>query len=695
MTVSKVRNKSIYGGLKVMNSGLHNFITVIVIGLIFLAVCLDPFYSADSIITDRLYTHLSGTDRRIVIIGIDEETLAAYGNFNLWSREKLGELMEFLYASEENKPAVVGLDLILADRMDDENDARLAAAAGMTKGSTVVGTNLVYRGKLERNADGELVYNTEHIDYVEEPYEELREVTVSGFTNECIARDGYIRYAMNSVELYDDEGQVSGRKDSFAYAIYRLYCEKTGEPVREIKTNADNKFQFSYSGKTGEFSELSMEAVLSGKIPASAFKDAIVLVGAYAPGFQDAYQPASDRGTTMYGVEIHANIIQAYLDGKTMVLTNKWVTGAIISLLIGVLMCIGRRCRLSTALIGSGVFALAYVILGMLLASKGFFVPCIYMFIFTVVADLYLLVDNYQRELKKQMWSFTEAMAAAIDERTPYNASHTRNVAKYCGMVADHVNRLHIRGKEREHFSERRKEQLVMGALLHDIGKIAVPLSVMNKATRLGGKEKDIENRLHIFELRAKLSLAEGRMNNDDYNKVSNCIDKTMTVVDKANSAGFVDEETRDELKEVLAYEYEGEAFFTDEEKEALSIVKGTLTDEERRIMESHVSITKRILSKVYFNRYFKNSPLYAGQHHEALNGSGYPDGLKAENLSSDARIMAVCDICDALLATDRPYKKPLPFEKAFAIMRSMAEEGKIDGKYVGYLYDCLKGTMS
>lgn len=154
---------------------------------------------------------------------------------------------------------------------------------------------------------------------------------------------------------------------------------------------------------------------------------------------------------------------------------------------------------------------------------------------------------------------------------------------------------------------------------------------------------------------------------------------------------GFISDEDCAELAKVLEYSFEGEPYFTDSEKECLSIRKGTLTDSERKVMESHVAITKNILSKVYFNSYFRYSPVFAGQHHEHLDGSGYPEGLKADDLSVESRIMTVCDICDTLLATDRPYKKPLSFEKAFAIMRDMAENGTIDGKYVEYLYECLK----
>ncbi len=124
---------------------------------------------------------------------------------------------------------------------------------------------------------------------------------------------------------------------------------------------------------------------------------------------------------------------------------------------------------------------------------------------------------RYRDELQEQMWSFTEAMAAAIDERTPYNASHTRNVAKYCGLVADHINELHARGLEEESFSINRKEQLVMGALLHDIGKLVIPLSVMNKASRLGGRETEIKSRLQSYALRGKIALLEGRLTPDEY----------------------------------------------------------------------------------------------------------------------------------------------------------------------------------
>ncbi len=301
---------------------------------------------------------------------------------------------------------------------------------------------------------------------------------------------------------------------------------------------------------------------------------------------------------------------------------------------------------------------------------------------------------RYQEELKEQMWSFTEAMAAAIDERTPYNASHTRHVAGYAGMLADYINRLHDAGKEEEYFDIRRKEQLVMGALLHDIGKLGIPLNVMNKATRLDGREKDIEKRLEVFGLKARIAMLEKRMDEARFEELSGIIEEARELVGKVNAADYVDAATHERMLSILDQEYSAKGdpvqpFFTEEEKKCLGVVKGTLTDEERNVMESHVLITEKILDKVHFNKYFVNAPVFAVQHHECLNGKGYPRGLKGDELCTESRIMAVADICDALLATDRPYKKPIPRERAFDIMRDMAKEGRIDGKYVEYLYQC------
>lgn len=302
----------------------------------------------------------------------------------------------------------------------------------------------------------------------------------------------------------------------------------------------------------------------------------------------------------------------------------------------------------------------------------------------------------YTEEIKQQMWSFTEALAETVDARTPYNGSHIRNVAKYAGMLADYFNRLYKQGKETEYFDTQRKEQLVMGALLHDIGKMIVPLEVMNKATRLDAKEDLLMARLDLLRSYYEIDGLSGRISKELAEEKKQEVDEVKEIIGQVNGAGFLNDDLLAKLERILPLTYEKAdgtmiSYFTEVEKECLRVRKGTLTVEERNIMESHVVMTERILSKVHFNSYYADSPVWAATHHECLDGSGYPKGLKAEELALESRIMAVADICDALLASDRPYKKPLPKEKAFQIMHSMAEEGKLEEKLVDYMQACLE----
>ena len=320
--------------------------------------------------------------------------------------------------------------------------------------------------------------------------------------------------------------------------------------------------------------------------------------------------------------------------------------------------------------------------------------------VFSLSSQASIAVCNmqYMDEIKDTLWSFTEAMTEAIDARTPYNASHTRNVGKYAGILADYINELYEKGEETEYFTDDRKEQLLMGAMLHDIGKMIVPIKVMNKATRLGDDYDAVMKKLEYYRVKYEVMHLKGLLSKEEFEEKICQIDTAVSVIEKVDGAGFVDDELSAKLEEVLAYTYqdltvEGSeeiSYFTDEEKDCLRVKKGTLTAGEREIMESHVVMTERILSKVHFHSFYKDAPLFAAQHHECLNGKGYPKKLSAEDLPLESRILAVADICDALLATDRPYKKPMPKEKAFFILEDMAKFGNIDGKIVGYLKNCI-----
>lgn len=302
----------------------------------------------------------------------------------------------------------------------------------------------------------------------------------------------------------------------------------------------------------------------------------------------------------------------------------------------------------------------------------------------------------FVKEMDRQIWSFTEAMTEVIDMRTPYNGNHTKHVAKYVEMIADYINELHEKGQEEMFFTKEHTDQLVMAAYLHDIGKILTPKSVMNKQTRLEHKIENIRLRLSNQKLMYEVQMLKGNMAKDEYETFIENADKALDLAEELNTDRPLMDEQENRIDEIEKLTYYDLAlltnvpFFTQEEIKSMRIRRGTLTNDERQIMQNHVVDTKKILDKVYFNREFKEAPLWAAQHHECLNGTGYPNKLTAKELGAEARILAVADVCDALLATDRPYKKPIPKDVAFRIMREMAGEGKLDIKYIEYLEACI-----
>ena len=111
---------------------------------------------------------------------------------------------------------------------------------------------------------------------------------------------------------------------------------------------------------------------------------------------------------------------------------------------------------------------------------------------------------------------------------------------------------------------------------------------------------------------------------------------------------------------------------------------KGTLTADERHKVEEHVSYTARMLERMNFRGIYEQVPFWAGSHHEFINGTGYPNHLKGSEVPRETRLLTIIDIYDALTAEDRPYKPPMPSEKAFAILEDMAKEGRVDSKILG-----------
>ena len=255
-------------------------------------------------------------------------------------------------------------------------------------------------------------------------------------------------------------------------------------------------------------------------------------------------------------------------------------------------------------------------------------------------------------------------------------------MAEYGSRFIDYLNSL----ENQKHFSSTQKEELLMSVWLHDIGKLVTPLEVMNKMSRLLPMQyTDFTHRMELFRLKSEIKLLKNIITKEEKEELDRQTEAAVQLVDSINGAGFVSDELLlklNALSQTVYYEEDGtqQPWLTPEEYAMLSIRKGTLSEEERAVMEEHVAITGRLLSQIQFSHELSHVPEWAAAHHELLNGSGYPNHLTADEIPPEVRIITILDVFDALVADDRPYKPGMPVERALSILESMAvREGKLD----------------
>jgi HD-GYP domain-containing protein (c-di-GMP phosphodiesterase class II) len=293
------------------------------------------------------------------------------------------------------------------------------------------------------------------------------------------------------------------------------------------------------------------------------------------------------------------------------------------------------------------------------------------------------------QEVNDLLHSFVEVMVDAIDARSAYNANHTRSMVKYADKF---VEWLRSTGNTEWEFTDDSKDAFLMSIWLHDIGKLIVPLEVLDKPDRLGTLKNGLKSKIEIAALKEKVESLEHPENKAACDEKIEKLKEAWETIEAANGAGFLPDEKLEKIKSFANIRCrtandEVENLLNEKELEAITIQKGTLTDGERKQVQSHVVYTARMLDKMDFHGIYKDVPFWSGSHHEFLNGKGYPNHLDAEKLPNQSRLLTIIDVYDALTAEDRPYKPPMPPEKAFGILENMRDDGQIDG----HLLDLFK----
>lgn len=386
---------------------LEFIVPLLAAALTALLVVTEPFFELDSMLCDAVYSQMNGTGDEIVIVAIDEETLAEYGAFSEWSRERCAQLADFLY-DEENNPAVLAFDIVFSGEIDEETDNHLVKS--LSGHNAVTATNFVYRGTTIY-ADGAQNYDAWNIEMEEHPFAALDNVVNSGFANAQLSRDGFVR----SAQLWEEfEGE---KRYSFAAQIYRQYQKSLGKEAVFPQTNSRNQVLFGYSGKPGEFQRFSLKDVLSGSVDKRNFKDKIVMVGAFAAGMQDSFHTPADRARDMFGVELNANIVRALMMGKTSQRAPVLVHAAIAALLVFIYVFTARKMKMYPAVLSVVWLIIADIGAGFILSRCGITITLIYPLIVAGVFAAAIFVEKYIEETlrkKRILQSFEKYLAPQV-----------------------------------------------------------------------------------------------------------------------------------------------------------------------------------------------------------------------------------------------------------------------------------------
>jgi HD-GYP domain-containing protein (c-di-GMP phosphodiesterase class II) len=297
--------------------------------------------------------------------------------------------------------------------------------------------------------------------------------------------------------------------------------------------------------------------------------------------------------------------------------------------------------------------------------------------------------------------SLIQVMATAIDERSPYTGGHIRRVAEMTMELARAVNACDSGPLADTHFDDEQLDEIRIASWMHDIGKVTTPEWVVDKPTKLTTIFDRIELLRTRFDLMAKTveadmlkrkldSLERGEPLPTDLEEICTAklhrLQEDFEFLARANQPGeFMDDDDLERLNQIRTTNYSlddkvGKSSLTEDEFANLCIRKGSLTDGERQKINDHAAMSIKMLGQIPFTRHLRQVPDIAGAHHEKLDGSGYPLGLKGSDISLQARILALVDIFESLSADDRPYRaKPMPRDLVLRILEEEVDAGHLD----------------
>jgi HD-GYP domain-containing protein (c-di-GMP phosphodiesterase class II) len=295
--------------------------------------------------------------------------------------------------------------------------------------------------------------------------------------------------------------------------------------------------------------------------------------------------------------------------------------------------------------------------------------------------------------------SFVKLINLGIDEKSPHTSRHCEHVPELTMMLAEAAHTTDSGPLADFAMTELDRKQLWLAGLLHDCGKITTPVHVVEKATKLEAlydRIRTVDTRFEVLKrdaeiraLKAKLAAGNDAKRHAEINALLSSelarMDEDRAFLRRANiGAEFMSPDDQKRVGDIAKYRWVGpdgneQDLLNDEEILNLTIKAGTLNQAEREIINNHIVVTIRMLEALSWPKHLQNVPEYAGGHHERMDGQGYPRGLRGDQMSVQARMMAIADIFEALTAKDRPYKKGKTLSESLEILGGFRMRNHID----------------
>ena len=311
-----------------------------------LTAYLGAFNRIDKWIQDSVFQQPRAVTGDVIVIGIDDDALEELGAYNTWDRNVMASALEQLAKDPANMPAVVAIDTLYAENTDSAADDHLVSAVSKLP-KVITASAGVFGSEYIENESGGFDIAEHRVITYEEPFEALKNVSAQGHINAMYDLDGVLRHAILYIDVKRADGSFD-RINSMAYEAAKAFLEQEGKEITPPVTDKRGHYYLSYSAIPGTYDDgYNIADLIRGDVPSDYYAGKILLIGPYSVGLQDEYFTTIDRAKKMYGVEVQANAIEAFLRQDYKTYMSDELQALLVFILCAVLLALFLKIKLA------------------------------------------------------------------------------------------------------------------------------------------------------------------------------------------------------------------------------------------------------------------------------------------------------------------------------------------------------------